>query len=112
MSASSKSIVFLSMILIMSMPSWDGRTDGPAEFIDKRNLSLRIETILLSFKGKIVYDGFLRFYNVFFGSGIRSELKQSYLIAKDNGVLLKTLEVPSNISNSKTAQQLAKSAVT
>ena len=87
-----------------------GLTDAPADFIDKRNLPLRIETILLPFKGKIVYDGILRFYNVFFGSGIRSELKQVYLIAKDNGAILKTLDDPGNVPNSRSAQKSAKSA--
>ncbi|MEM9150255.1 MAG: hypothetical protein AAGB19_07350, partial [Cyanobacteria bacterium P01_F01_bin.3] len=87
-----------------------GITDAPADFIDKRNLPLRIETILLPFKEKIVYDGFLRFYNIFFGSGIRSELKQVYLIAKDNGAIIQTFDVPiDNASDSKKAQKKAKS---
>lgn len=87
-----------------------GLTDAPADFVDKRNLPLRIETILLPFKGKIVYDGFLRFYNMFFGGGIRAELKQVYLIAKDNGAILQTLEAPSSTSHSKNAQKSLQSS--
>ncbi|MEL7227988.1 MAG: hypothetical protein AAGL17_24970, partial [Cyanobacteria bacterium J06576_12] len=87
-----------------------GLTDAPADFIDKRNLPLRIETILLPFKGKIVYDGFFRFYNMSFGGGIRAELKQVYLIAKDNGAILQTLEAPDSTANSKKAKKSSQSA--
>ncbi len=70
-----------------------GLTNAPADFIDKRNLPIRVQTILLPFQGKIVYDGFLRFYNVYFGSGISSSLKQVYLIAKDNNAIVQTFEL-------------------
>ena len=68
-------------------------TDSLSDTIDKRNLPLRINTILLPFKGIIVYDGLLRWYNIYFGSGIKSSLKQIYLIAKDNNAILETLDL-------------------
>ncbi|MEO0768362.1 MAG: hypothetical protein AAFY72_02855 [Cyanobacteria bacterium J06649_4] len=88
-----------------------GLTDAPSEFIDKRDLPIRIKTILLPFKGKIVYDGFLRFYNIYFGSGIRSELKQVYLIAKDNGAIIQTLDAPNDGDEKKKGKAVGKSAV-
>ena len=69
-----------------------GLMEGLDAFMDKRNLPVRVKTILLPFKGKIVYDGFFRWYRMFFGSGIKSSLKQTYLIAKDNNANIDTLE--------------------
>jgi hypothetical protein len=37
-----------------------------------------LETTLLPFEGKIIYDSLLRGYNVYFGSGIRSSLNETY----------------------------------
>ena len=54
-----------------------GLTDGLDTSIDKRDLPLRVQTILLPFKGKIVYDGFFRWYRIFFCGGIKSSLKQT-----------------------------------
>lgn len=86
-----------------------GLTDAPSEFIDKRNLPIRIETILLPFKRKIVYDGFLRFYNIYFGGGIRSELKQIYLIAKDNGTIIQTFDTLDDDNSAKNKKPAGKS---
>ncbi|MFQ6076880.1 MAG: hypothetical protein ACE5Z5_12270 [Candidatus Bathyarchaeia archaeon] len=43
---------------------------------------IRLEAVLLPFKGKIVYDGFLVPYRIFFGRGIREELNDDYQEAK------------------------------
>lgn len=63
-----------------------------AEMIDKSNLPVYVEAILLPFQGKIIYDGLLRSYPVFFGSGIKGELKQVYLEAKQNNQIITNLE--------------------
>ncbi len=84
-----------------------GLTNGPADFIDKRNLPIRVQAILLPFQGKIVYDGFLRFYNIYFGRGISSSLKQVYLIAKDNNAIVQTLD-PYTDTQSKSAKKSGK----
>lgn len=68
-----------------------GLTEGLNEIIDKRRLPLRVNAVLLPFKGRIVYDGLFRWYNIYFGSGIKSSLKQTYLIAKDNNAIIETL---------------------
>ena len=46
-------------------------------------LPIRLEAVLLSFKGQIVYDGFLVPYSIFFGRGIREELNEEYQEAKN-----------------------------
>lgn len=45
-------------------------------------LPIRLEAMLLPFKGRIVYDGFLRYYNIFFGRGFREDLNEDYQEAK------------------------------
>lgn len=42
-----------------------------------------VEAVLLPFRGKIVFDGLLSGYNIFFGSGIKSRLKVTYRSAKE-----------------------------
>ena len=57
-----------------------------------QRLPIMVQTVLLPFKGKIIYDGILRGYNITFGSGIRSTLKEEYMAAKQNGRIITTLE--------------------
>ena len=42
-----------------------------------------VKTTLLPFKGRIVYDGLITGYNVFFGGGIKRRLNESYKEAKE-----------------------------
>ena len=53
---------------------------------------IMVNTVLLPFKGRIIYDGILIPYNMFFGGGIRGELKEIYLTAKQNGRIIESLE--------------------
>ncbi len=55
-------------------------------------LPVFIETVLLPFKGKIIYDGLCQRYNIQFGGGIRSGLNEDYLRAKQNGLIITSLE--------------------
>ncbi len=57
-----------------------------------RPLPVMVQAVLLPFKGQIIYDGLLRGYNVFFGGGIRSGLKEEYMAAKQNDRIITTLE--------------------
>ena len=61
------------------------------EFFDPRVLPLYVRTILLPFKGRIIYDGFLEYYSVLFGRNISGELKEVYLTAKQNRRIITTL---------------------
>jgi hypothetical protein len=51
-----------------------------------------VQTTLLPFEGKIIYDSLLRSYNVYFGSGIRGSLNETYKAAQERGTLLTSLE--------------------
>lgn len=43
-----------------------------------------VETVLLPFKDRIIYDGLIRGYSIHFGSGIRNGIKDAYEKAKHN----------------------------
>lgn len=69
-----------------------GITHSLEEIIPRARLPIRVKAVLLPFKGRIIYDGLLSGYNLFFGSGIRSSLQEEYMTAKQNGRILETLE--------------------
>ncbi|HET90722.1 MAG TPA: hypothetical protein ENN99_08300 [Chloroflexi bacterium] len=66
--------------------------DSLEEMIYGQQLPIMVKAVLLPFKGEIVYDGALTFYNVRFGGGVRSRLKEEYMAAKQNGRIITTLE--------------------
>jgi hypothetical protein len=51
-----------------------------------------IKTVLLPFKGQIIYDGLFQTYSIFFGGGIRANLKEIYMAAKQNQRIITSLE--------------------
>jgi hypothetical protein len=51
-----------------------------------------VKTVLLPFKGKIIYDGLLEGYNVFFGSGISGSMSNTYRAAKQQGKIIESLD--------------------
>lgn len=55
-------------------------------------LPVVIDTVLLPYKGQIIYDGMGIIHNVSVGPGIRAGLQEEYLTAKQNGRLLTSLE--------------------
>lgn len=65
--------------------------EGFDEMIHKSYLPLYTRTVLLPFKGQIIYDGLMQSYNVHFGGGIRGELKETYMFAKQNNKIITTL---------------------
>ena len=69
-----------------------GILDPLEEVIPSYALPQMVEAILLPFKGRIVYDGLLSGYSIHFGGGIRSNLNQTYMAAKENGRIITSLE--------------------
>ena len=63
----------------------------PFEDLIGRNLPVMVGTVLLPFKGTIVYDGLLNGYNISFGSGIRRSLNENYKEAKDRDGVITSL---------------------
>ena len=69
-----------------------GLYDGLEDVFYGRRPPIMIQAVLLPFKGRIVYDGVFRGYNIVFGGGIRSRLNEEYMAAKQNGRIITTLE--------------------
>ena len=69
-----------------------GLYDGLEDVFWGRRPPIMIHAVLLPFKGRIVYDGALKGYNIVFGGGIRSRLNEEYMAAKQNGRIITTLE--------------------
>jgi hypothetical protein len=68
-----------------------GLTDSLDEYFPKYALPLRINALLLPFQEKIVIDGFFLPYSVYFGGGIKRELKEIYAAAKRKDKIIKNL---------------------
>jgi hypothetical protein len=62
------------------------------EMINPYDLPLLVHAVLLPFSGKVVYDGLFRAYKIHFGGGIRGDLKESYMIAKQNNRVIDSFE--------------------
>jgi hypothetical protein len=69
-----------------------GLYDSLEDLFGGRSLPVMVQTVLLPFRGKVVYDGLLRGYNVYFGKGIRSNLHEEYMAAKQNDRIITTLD--------------------
>lgn len=61
------------------------------DLIHKTRLPCLTDIVLLPFANKIIYDGLLSHYSVHFGSGISSELKDIYLVAKNKDLIIESL---------------------
>lgn len=63
-------------------------------------------TVLLPFKDKIIYDGILQGYPMSFGGGVKTNFKETYLTAKQNGRIIENF-----IQNKKAEKQPIKKAL-
>ena len=84
-----------------------GLMNSIEEIIPKYALPLRVKTVLLPFQDQIVYDGFLAHYNIYFGSGIKNNLKHAYMKAKRRDEIIFSLN-PN--TPTKTKKKIAKPA--
>lgn len=82
-----------------------GLHDAPEERIHRSHLPLLGKTILLPFKGSIVYDGLLETYSIYFGGGIRGDLKDRYMTAKVNDRIIESLEPAAQKIQKKRAEK-------
>lgn len=65
-------------------------------------LPLLVQAVLLPFRDKIVYDGYMRSYSIRFGGGIKRSLRETYMSAKQQGRIIATLETkPANARRAK-----------
>jgi hypothetical protein len=63
----------------------------PIQEVIRKALPAMIETVLLPFRGKIVYDGIVIGFNITFGPGSRRGFEQDYRTAKANHSFLTSL---------------------
>jgi hypothetical protein len=75
-----------------------GLHDGFDEIFPKGYLPVYIRTVLLPFKGQIIYDGLLEGFPILFGGGIKRSLSETYMRAKQNGRIITALEQGSEAS--------------
>jgi hypothetical protein len=78
------------------------------ELTHNGNLPLYVDTVLLPFKGKIIYDGLLGFQNISFGGGIKRSLRETYIRAKQNNRVIESLEKPQAENQNKSEPKLLK----
>lgn len=55
-------------------------------------LPFYLKTVLLPFKGKIIYDGLIEGYNMYFGGGIATSMSNLYKAAKLQGKIIESLD--------------------
>jgi hypothetical protein len=80
--------VFLSATEPQHLYGVLGLTETFDEIFVERPLPIYVKAVLLPFKDKITYDGLMNTYNVFFGGGIRSNLKHTYnRLKKREGII-------------------------
>jgi hypothetical protein len=69
-----------------------GLFDPLESSVPRELLPVYVKTVLLPFKGRIIYDGLFQPYQVYFGPGIKSGLRETYLTAKQNHRIIESLE--------------------
>lgn len=75
------------------------------EMIPRSWLPIYVQTVLLPFKGKIIYDGLFQAHNIFFGGGIKRNLKESYMKAKQNDRIIESFDTATKNSSKKEENQ-------
>lgn len=68
-----------------------GITDEIADIFPPERIPLYVETILLPYKEKIIYDGLFSTYSISFGRGIRDMFRETYNKAKAENKIILTM---------------------
>jgi hypothetical protein len=82
-----------------------GLYDAFEDLFHRSRLPMYVKAVLLPFKDTIIYDSLLQGYNVFFGHGIASNLKETYLAAKQNDRIIERLPAGSSLPTVRTSRQ-------
>ena len=87
----------------------------PFEYLVGPNLPVLAETVLMPLRDKIVYDGLMAGYNIYFGGGVKRNLNESYKQAKERFGIVTTLPLeepttPKENSTRKPKRQITRSA--
>jgi hypothetical protein len=71
-----------------------GLTEPIADVFPDYVLPVYVQTVLLPFRGRIVWDGLANSYNITFGSGIRGNLNETYQRVKQREGITESLAAP------------------
>ena len=69
-----------------------GLQQGLDEIVPRSRLPLYVRAVLLPFKGRIIYDGLFEPYDYYFGGGIKGELREIYMAAKQTDRIVESLD--------------------
>jgi len=86
--------VFLSTTEPQRLYGILGLVDPLEDIFGGRPLPIYVQAVLLPFKDKIIYDGLLNTYNVYFGGGIRSDVNRTYSRLKRREGIIEQLVGP------------------
>ena len=75
------------------------------EIIPRYRLPMYVKAVLLPFKGKIIYDGLFEARDIFFGGGMKRDLKESYMKAKQNKHIIESFDTTTKNSPKKEASK-------
>jgi hypothetical protein len=81
---------------------------SPIEDVIPYPLPTLARMTLLPFEGRITYDGLLAPYNVYFGSGIRSNLSDIYRAASERGAIITSLDAATVASPQQSRAEIVK----
>jgi hypothetical protein len=85
-----------------------GISDAFKDLVPTSALPLMVETVLLPFKDRIIYDSFVGVSNITFGRGMRSGFKESYNAAKKRLGIIEQIGVAPVVSLKQTAPSVPK----
>ena len=82
--------------------------DSFEEVLRGRPLPVIVDTVLLPFQGRIVYDGFMSPHGIGVGGGMRRAMNEAYMSAKQNGRMIASLPPePYDRADAQTAERSA-----
>jgi hypothetical protein len=55
-------------------------------------LPVYVKTVLLPFKGRVIYDGLMEIYSILFGHGVATSVSNTYRAAKQQGKIIESLD--------------------
>jgi hypothetical protein len=76
----------------------------PFEQLVGPHLPVMVQTVLLPFKGQIVYDGLMSTFNIVFGPGVRRSLSEEFNAAKARHGIVTSLPVSGDSMHRKTPE--------
>lgn len=78
-----------------------GLTESIADRFPDYSLPVYLKTVLLPFKGQIIWDGFANYFNITFGPGMRASFNETYQRVKQREGIVESLTDPDRATATK-----------